>query len=258
MVSAFDRAFLDYGVKMYRSFAKFNPTVPMCFADFSQHGWSAIKDLRPLTSIGVTILRPTETVPTVRHNFWDMLLLPFVDGYEWDAMMWLDADTLVLRDLEPAWAHPKVDYTGHPDRRDGDWVKRCSVVSGRVVPGDDKTRFASGLWVCRNRKLLADMYEWVRANRPVVGRDSDAITAVVNDGSYSHYQLDGSRFNFGRELIPQAEYHRRRIRYRLADRWVYPYIAAFSRVPVVPGVRDERMRSDALDRFYQEQVLATR
>jgi hypothetical protein len=253
MVTAYDHGFADYGLRMFKSFQRFNPTVPMCFADFSRPGWTVGVKTAELERMGVTILKTVESFPTVRHNYWDMMLLPFVDRYEWDALMWIDADTLVLRDLEPAWAFKGIDFTGHPDRRDGQWETRCSVLNDRIVPGDDHPRFASGLWVCRSRRMLADMDAWVKEAKPLRGRDSDAITAIVN-GHYTWKQLDGPQFNFGRELIPQAELYRRRIRYRLDGKVVYPHLAAFSRVPVVPGIRDERMRSDALDKFYREVV----
>jgi hypothetical protein len=262
MVSAFDLPFYDYGVRMYRSFARFNPTVPMHFAHFRRRGEPALHEwqLAELARLGVRVLDVAGEW-RVRPYFWDMLLAPAFSGIEWDALMWIDADTMILRPLDPAWKC-RVDFAGHPDRHDCGLVTMCNIVGGKVITTDanpQHAKFATGLWVCRSRKLLEAMREYVEHKQPPVGHlmdanDSDAVTMLVNAGPYTYEQLNGYEWNFSRAMIPKARYRDGQITYREDGRTWRPYTAGFSRVPVIPRVRDIRLGSAALDQFYREVV----
>ena len=248
MVSAFTGDMADYGLRMYRSFRRFNPDVPMFFAD-----WHDCPRLPELVTTGVQVLRADFAVIPAKHpRFRDMLLWPFVKALEWDALVWIDADTMILRPLTSLWTGT-VDFAGHPDRDNNGMVLRTGWNGAKFccVPGNDWAKFASGVWMTRNRALLLDCYRRTMAGHHR-GRDSDVLTAVVNECGYSYHQLDGNLWNFGRQLIDLARYDGKRISYTLDGKTYEPYTAGFSRVPV-NGV-DVRLTSDALDEFYREQV----
>ena len=254
MVAAYDTPFLEYGRRMYRSFARFNPRVPRHFVHFRRNGRDALTpdQIGELADMGVVILDGGDYPDHPR--FWDMLLWPAVKGLAWDSLMWVDADTMILRPLTDCW-RGGFDFVGHPDRENYGLRTHCSISKNNwILDGIDCARFSTGLWVVSSRKLLKAFYDFVTKTPTGGDRDSDGVTIVVNQGPYTYRQLCGYRWNFSRALITRAEYRGGKIYYREDGREWQPYTAGFSRVPVIPGVRDERMSSPAIDQFYKEQV----
>lgn len=247
MVSAFDDKLADYGVKMYRSFARFNPGVPMFFCDYGDMTRTA-----ELEALGVKLLRAKCELPKKHPRFRDMMLLPFLEDVPWDGVLWIDADTLVLRPLGAIW-EIDADIIGHPDRADGGLLRTCDYDKARhcCIPGTRWQKFASGVWATRQPAVLLMMWNTMLTGRHA-GRDSDVLTAVANCGEFTAHQLDGNFWNFGRQLIPLAENCSGRVVACIDGNYYRPYVAAFSRVPV--DGKDIRPRSAALDKFYRETI----
>jgi hypothetical protein len=255
MVSAYDRPFFDYGIRMYRSFARFNPHVPRYFVRFVIRGKEPLDEsqVAAIRDLGVKVLTVEGNWPCTPH-FWDMLLWPALKDIDWDAMMWVDADAMILRPVDPVW-WPRVDFVAIPDR-DNDGLRTiCDIRNGRIIPGDGPyAMFASGTWVTRSRKLLQHFYDYIDADPPTrTENDQAEMTKIVNLGDYTYEQLNGYLWCFARQMIPLAKYSGNQITYSEHGRTWRPYKAAFSRVPI--DGREHRLTSPALEQFYAEQVI---
>lgn len=249
MVSAFNDQLASYGLRMYRSFHRFNKDIPMFFADFGDMG-----RISSLEKLGVRVLpQPHKAIPKARANFRDMLLYPYVKDWSWDRLLWVDADTLVCRPFDPLWL-PNVDFAGHPDRDSSGLLLTCDYdyEHNRAMPGITWAKFATGIWVTRNVDFLKDCYVAVKEGR-FGQRDSDLVTMVANGGDYSYYQLDGNLWNFSRDIVPLASYDGEHIYYKQGGRTYHPYAVGFSRVP--RDGRDRRLTSRAIGQFYRERIL---
>lgn len=248
MVTAYDNRMIDYGRRMLASFRRFNPAIPMYFCDFG-----GLDDRQHLIDLGVEVLTSPMPVPKVRPNFWDCLLATFVDQLEWDRLLWIDADTLVLRPIAPALMHD-VDFVGHGDRDNNGVMLTCGwdKETMRCTPGVGWIKFASGLWSTSSREMLDTMRTRIKKQHYSPTRDSDLITSVVNQGCYTYRQLDSFTWNFSRNLIPLAKFNGESVYYEMDGRTYHPFTAGFSRVPV--NGRDVRLESDELKRWYRGKV----
>lgn len=247
MISAFDDRLADYGFRMYRSFQRFNPDINCFFANFGTMSRTA-----ELAQMGVRVIPKPAIVPEKRPNFYDALLWPFVEQVEWDKLLWVDADTLICRPLDPIWQY-EVDFVGHPDRLKSGLVLTCDYDGQKCACTDGlrMAKFATGIWVTRNVDLLKEV--WTRMKRNGHGlRDSDLFTAVVHAGGFSYAQLNGTLWNFSRDIVPLAQYDGEHIYYRERGRTYHPYAVGFSRVPIKG--KDQRLTSPAIDQFYKERI----
>jgi len=251
IVSAFDGAFADYGLRMFRSVRHWHPDVRCIFAD-----WGDMPRMDELRQLGVEPLTADlSRLPRKNPRFRDLMLWEFVKILPWRWLVWIDADTLVLRPIDKLWSHTDADFIGHPDRNERGLILRCSYDCNRwqCVEGDRMLKFAAGVWATQNRALLYDCQQRV-VNRQHRGRDSDVLTAAVYYNLLHARQLNGHYWNFGRQLIETALYdvEKQRVYYEFEGIRYETFVAAFSRVPV-NGV-DVRQTSPAIEQFYQEVI----
>jgi hypothetical protein len=221
---------------MYQSFARFNKNTPMHFADLNI---LAPEKKDALRKMGVTVLEADTDFGQFKgaRACIDMFMEDFVKDLEWDGMMWMDADTLVLRPLEHLFDMP-FDFIGHPGRNK----------KGLILKEEGLVRFATGMYVVHNRDFLRDYHKMWKKHRTAQA-DSMICTRVVNQ-DYTFKQLDGRLYNFSRDIIPMARFDDRTkmIYYATRERRFYPYTAGFSRAA------GGRKQGKALDRFYREVI----
>lgn len=238
MVSAFDAKFMAYGVRMYSSFQRLNPNTKVYFADL---GILSEDNMAILDRMGVGILKAESDFADFKggRGCIDQFMEDFVKHMEWDRMMWMDADTMVLRPLEHLF-NKDFDFLGHPDRNH----------DGLLLKNKGRDRFASGMYVMRSRKLLAEYRAKIK-HKPHATADDHMLTDAVHEGLYSYQQLDGNLFNFSRDAIPLARYdpQKRMVYYDWRGNRYYPYTAGFSR-----SRGDVRHDADGIEAFYRDVI----
>jgi len=218
MVTAFtpDPEWFARGVRCVKSFMQFNKNTVPCYCDF---GWFSPDQRANLEWLGIrrlTRLFP-DHMPT--HKSWiDLLLQDFLEGQEWHKVMWLDADSIVLRNLEDLFLRSE-DFVSPPARgRQG-----CFTVE------DGRPRYSLNMWVTSSPKLLGDMYEASKPEVKGVGNEGRLISKILNE-KYRAAHLDGRIYNFGRDVYPTARCTQGEIWYEHEGSTLFPAIATDSRL----------------------------
>lgn len=234
MVSLFDKKFEIWAYMMFRSFAHFNPNIQMYYGAVPpskelNHGM--------LQSTGAKFLPKRGGLEFKHKAVCDLALKEYVAGVLWKKLMWLDADTIVLRSLEHLFDIDGYDFIGHPGRGE----------NGLITSAGHLTRYALGMYITNRRRFLDDLYH-LGVSNPSLQGESMPCTKIINR-SYQHLQLDGNEYNFGRDLIDTAEYDGKRISYCYAGKRYYPYTANYSRLS-----SGKRKESKAISQFWREVV----
>lgn len=238
---------MGYAKKMYRSFQKFHPSIPMYCCDFGLRE----QDKDELKAIGVTILSRNASYPIADGRCYDLVLIEFVEDLTWDRMMWVDADTMFLDSVAPLF-DLDYDFVGHPGRnRKG--LTYSPADTGFYKKGVYKSKFpdgcyySTGMWITRSRALLRDFQQWM-IGHPETTFDSIPATEIVNE-KYTHYQLDGHLYNFSRDVVCRGQYVNQKICYWEDGQLHWPLTVGFSTLD-----NGSRAHSAAVDLFYKEVI----
>lgn len=254
VISSFDAAFFTYAVRMYRSLLHFHPDWRIFCGDM---GLTA-SQVAQIESLGVEVRRCARSAMFGRRGigmtFCDFLSGEFLQGVEWDKVLWIDADTMILDDISELFSHD-CEFTGHPGRSSigpirkfGDMTlnrRTRKWLQSNMPVESDMPYFSGAMWCAGHRFVdflgtLLDSMDDRRAPK----RESPVIAATVNHLQLSFHHLDPAVWNFGRDLVSLARYENGRIVY---GDGVFPKTVEFS-------CRDDGSRGTniALDRFYDE------
>ena len=196
LISAFDSAYVGYAEMMYKSFSKFNSTKMYC-CDCGLNS----QDVSKIESLNVEILRSNAYLNVKDGRLFDMILEEFMIGLNWDKLMWADADTLFLKNVEHLF-ELDFDFIGHPGRNEKGLIIKSKDKCYGDVPKrfPDKNYFATGMWITRSRKLIKEFNDWINDHPNFKGPDSPPMTEIVNE-RYSSLQLDGNLYNFSYAIV---------------------------------------------------------
>lgn len=193
-----------------------------------------------LQDIGVTRLSKSSSDSVTYKCCVNLLIEDYVDGIRWDSLMWVDADTMILRPLNEVFELlMRYDFVGHPGRDK----------KGLIVEENNMTRFATGMWGTSSKQLVKDLRCLARRYKNAKV-DSRLVTKLVNE-QYSFYQLDGNTYNFSRNIIPLAKFVDKHIEYNIGKHKYLPYTAGFSQCTNGSG----RRNSKDINAFYNEVIL---
>ena len=210
MFTSCDKEYFDYAIRMLKSFKQYNET-KMYFGNID----CTKEQLDSLEALGATVvpLKSIETLETNRLtlNFVDWLIYPTMEHIRYDKILWIDADTLILDNIEELF-EPIANFVGHPGRNK----------KGAILSEHGKARFAGGTWV-GTRPFTNLLYQHLEELHNL-NVESQALTNFIVDKGITYHILDPSIYNFSRELIDKAEKDKEgKVFYR-----VYPKTAGFS------------------------------
>jgi len=197
---------------MYKSFKKFNST-PMYFGNID----CTKKQLQELKDLGVTIVETDISLlkeNKLSFNFIDWFIYQYLIKVKYDKVMWIDADTMVLQNIEELFVGTE-DFIGHPGRNN----------KGPILVEGGMTRFAGGVWVGTQRviNMLWFFIQEIKHQKA----ESMLLTRLLYQNGIVTRQLDPSIWNFSRELIKEAKVDKEgKIYY---DDNIYPKTIGFSK-----------------------------
>lgn len=232
MISCCDQKFFGYVVNMFKSFQKFNKNTKMFFGNVD----CTLEQLEFINELGITIVE-SDQVQVLKQRkmsltFLDCLLGDYLKGVNFDKVMWVDADTLILRNIEGLFNY-KEDFVGHSGRNnDG------SIIS---VKGD--MYISPGLWVTKSKTLLKELLEETKVTE-YKDEDGKVIRKLLKKLKLKIKLLDSSIWNFSRELVRLAELDEKGIFYK-----VRPATIGFSRMGV-----DGRGSSEGIKKWIEKNI----
>ena len=239
MISLFDKPFEEQAYRLFKSFRHFHPNIPMYYgvvppSDELNHGM--------LQSVGAQFLEKTGEITVKHKNVCDLCLKEYIQDLPWTKMMWVDADTLILGNLNHLFETDDYDFIGHPGRNKG----------GLIWKRGDLTYFALGMYVTSSKRFIDELYDIAKQN-PRILTESETCTRMINK-KFTFVQLNGNLYNFSRDIVPLAEYdvEKKQIFYRLGQLIYYPYTVGFSGLD-----NGQKPFSPAIEKFYEEVICGS-
>lgn len=272
-ISAFDAPFFEYAKRMYNSLRAFHSGLEMWAGDLGLTN----EQVNELCRMGIKVVTSGRTSILKRHGlrlcFGDMLLHSLLQGVDYDAALWIDADTMILRpitaELEAIGnrASCRKWVIGHPGRHAGGAIwnmdSRYAIAPGtthreaieeHLLWKPHGKYIATGLWATNDREFLNQLDKAVDLLHGLTD-DSPIFSAVAH--WFNEYaaplemiHLDPATWNFSRQLVDQARYEQNQIVYGDARVPIKPYTVGFSLTD-----NGRRLGSPAIDQFYREHVL---
>lgn len=269
IVSAFDAPFFEYALRMYASVRFFHPEIELYALDLGL----TEDQMNTLNFLHITVLQHPRSdllkARRLRLCFGDFLLHSFLQGVKYDIVIWIDADTMLLKRIDPLildLTHYE-EVVGHPGRNISGPIytmgQRYSVapttthrefIDAHLAPFDDKAPYiATGLWGTTNKGFLAVLDGLIDHMHDLTD-DSPVFSAAMHRFCKTYQQLDPALWNFSRELLKNAQlrldYDRprhSRVWYQPenTNSWIYPFTAGFSLTD--SGARGH---GNAIDQFY--------
>ncbi len=200
MISIFDNKFADYAFKMYKSFYFFNKNTPMYAGVFDLSDFNK----KRLEKINVNIIFNKDAYIPKHLCMLDLTVFDYLKNIDFDQVMWIDADTIILRPIEFLF-ELKFDYVGHGGgidegkfhfrNKDRSWIARKRIDNFLLEENQWGKNYAMGLWVANNVNLLMD-FRKILMDNPLLGFEGDVCSKVINE-FYSHYQLNGYEWTSG-------------------------------------------------------------
>ena len=248
VISAFDDGFMDYAIPMYMSVKRFHPELPL----FAGSLGLSDKNQKIIQSLGVTVLENKGFVPD-HLCLSDLILQSFLEGVCFRSVMWIDADTLMLRPFSHLFDMP-YEFIGHGGNiEEGrfefnhprSFIERKEIKGTLVETDKWGLHYAMGLWVARNPQILVDFYELARKHKNN-WYEGDICSELINK-KYHHHQLDGYLWSLG-------SYHKfgldeKGVFHKWKEKTHYPYQVGFSRKS--DGSREE---NEVISRFYETKI----
>lgn len=255
-ISVFDSKYFEYAVRMYISLRAFNPKLSLFAGDLGLEE----KQRKLLEALDVKVLK-SEKAKILKNRklsltFSDFLLHSYLNGINWEKVVWIDADTLILDEISEVFFYD-VDVVGHPGR-----CSSCTLYKFKEAlpyyPGADKwlakklpcpedsKYFATGLWCTRSHhflEFLDSLLDYIPSQIP---GDSPVFTAALHYLGLTCHQLDPSVWNFSRELVAEAKFFNGRITY---GDGMFPKTVGFSFTD--KGIK---LSSPEIDKFYNLKI----
>lgn len=246
-ISIFTESFADYAIQMYKSFRLFDQTTHLIAGSIDLNR-STIDRLKRMD----IEVRHSKTQVFPKHLcMCDLTMLDYLDGVKWDHIMWIDADTVLLRPVSHLFEMP-YDYIGHPaDIVSGEFTFPSPLrspltrrsVDGVLVETDRwGYHYDMGLWVTDSYSLLKDFYDLLQCNINA-WYEGDICSQLINM-SYSNYQLDGYKWSLGSQHGSLLKFNNGKVTYDYDGHTFEPYQFGFSRTTT-----GERLSNPAIESF---------
>lgn len=258
IISIFDDKFIDYAIKMYGSVRFFDKETPLFAGSINL----SVVNKNKLKNLGVTVLQS-------RNNFFpkhlcmcDLLLEDFLYNVNFDSVMWIDADTIILRPIKELF-DLNYDYIGHGGNIDlgyfenfnkfsapnikRSWIKRTIVDGNLVQENLWGKHYAMGLWVAKNKKILKDFCYLIYSNKDF-WFEGDICSKLLNE-NYNCLQLNGFEWALGTRNNHQIFFENNKVVFKSDNKLFYPYSFSYSRLD-----NGDRPLCNAVELFYNKRT----
>lgn len=253
VISIFDEKFVFHAVRMYRSYRFFDKKTELYAGSIDLSD----KSKRKLMSMGVKILESnTKKIP--KHlQLCDLTVKDYICDINWDNLMWIDADTIILRPVSHLFDE-EFDFIGHGGNIDlgqfsqgskdcypyrSTWIIR--KIENKMLVEECKWGkfFAMGLWVVKNKKIINDLYSTYEKNANA-SFEGDICSEFLNK-KYKCKQLDGFEWSIGTLQNNLLHFEKTQVVLKNKEKKYYPYQFGYSRI------NDERPKCNAVEKFYK-------
>lgn len=254
VVSIFDDKFVDYATRMYRSFKFFDRDTKMYAGSIGLSDSSRKK----IESLGVEVIDNSSGMVPKNLCISDLMMHDYMRGLEWDKVMWIDADTIILRPISHIF-DLEFDFVGHGGNVElgfyeenprskihllrNTWISRHEI-DGKLVErckwGDF---FAMGLWVA-GRDVVEDMWRLFLSNKDAAF-EGDICSKMLAEKGYRTLQMNGYEWAIGTMQNEEIHLESGQVVFEKNGRKYKPYQFGYSRT------NKGRPRCDAVDKFYK-------
>lgn len=238
-ISAVEKSFFNYGFNMFSSFKHFHPNIKCICCDFGLENYQK----RFLKKLDVEVIKVDYKLKNLRCS--DMIIYEFIKNKNWDKILWIDADTILLSSIDEVFQNTE-EFVAVPGRNKNGLIHYTKDFLG-YEESDNFLYYSTGFWVTSSKKLLYDFSEYLKKN-PNTTFDCVPVTKIVNQ-YYTHKHLDGNIYNFGRDLIPMAQLKNNEIFYKMNDEIIYPKLVHFSSCD-----DGKRLESDIIKIFFERNI----
>lgn len=256
VISIFDEKFIDYAVKMYKSYKLFDKKTKLYAGsiDLSE------KSKKKLNSIDVEVLLSKTKIVPKNLCVCDLLIKDYIENLEWDNLMWIDADTIILRPVHHIFDEP-FDFIGHGGNVQlgffeqqekscypykSTWISR-EIENNKLI---EKCKwgffFSMGLWVAKNKNIINDFYDLYQSN-PEAYFEGDICSKLLNL-KYNSKQLDGLEWSVGTLQNSLLSYENRKVVMTFENKKYYPFQFGYSRI------NNKRPICNAIEKFYKNKM----
>jgi len=257
VISIFDEKFIFHAMRMYKSYKFFDKKTKMYAGsiDLSE------KSIRKLNSIGVEVLFNKKKEVPKYLQLCDLIIEDYIADIKWDNLMWIDADTIVLRSLDHLFLQD-FDFISHGGNINlgyfeqgafncypykSTWIKREIKNNELVETCKWGYFFAMGLWVAKNKNLIKDFNLLYKKNKESYF-EGDICSELLNS-KYKCRQLNGFEWSIGTLQNDLLYYENDQIILKLGDKNYYPHQFGYSRIGT------ERPKCEAIEKFYNKKFL---
>jgi hypothetical protein len=252
VISIFNNEFVNYALKMYNSYRFFDKTTPLYAGSLNLSS----ENIKKIESIGVKILKSkTDFIPK-NLCVCDLILKDFVEDLNYDSIMWIDADTVILRPINYIFNLP-YDFIGHGGdvetgkfffKRKRSWLFRETINDNLIEKNKWGNHYAMGLWVAKNKKIINDFYDLIIEKKDL-WYEGDVCSELINK-KYSNFQLNGFEWSLGTRQIKDIFYKNNKVFYKTNNKLYMPYQFGYSRLD-----NGERPICKAIESFYKNKKL---
>lgn len=188
-ISATDQNCEYFAVPMFASFKKHNPDVPMlCVVKNTSLDVNAA-----LENLGVVLIEYREPESFNIRNF-SIILYDYVKHIDFDKIMWMDIDALVLEDIRSLFDY-KEELVVLP--------RHLGTMWRYVQPENGMPSIALGTWIATKDAalLMRDLY--LKHNPKKITDEGEYIRTIAD--RFCVRVLDGERFSCCREMTENLE-----------------------------------------------------
>ena len=252
VISIFDDNFVDYAIKMYKSYRFFDKKTSLYAGSLNL----SAENTKRIEAIGVNVLKSKTGFFPKHLCMCDLTIKDFVENIDYDSIMWIDADTIILRPIDYIFDLP-YDFIGHGGSTETgkfffsskrSWISR-KIINGNLVEKNKwGNHYAMGLWVAKNKKIVKDFYDLIKDNF-FERYEGDICSKLINE-KYSNYQLNGFEWSLGTRQIKDIFYKSNTIFYKKNNKLYMPYQFGYSRLD-----NGDRPVCEAVENFYKDNVL---
>jgi flavodoxin len=257
VLSIFDEKFMHHAIRMYKSYRFFDKKTNLYAGSL---GLSE-KSIRKLNSIGVNVLKSKKNIIPKNLCICDLLAKDYIENLDYDNVMWIDADTIILRPVDFLFKK-EFEFIGHGGNiKIGDFKQNCyncypykSTWIRREIKDNFLHEsckwgdfFAMGLWVAKNKKIIDDFYELYEKNQQA-SFEGDICSELINS-KYRSKQLNGLEWSLGTLQNDLIFFENGKITLHFLEKKYYPFQFGYSRI------NNERPVCEAIEKFYKYNLI---
>lgn len=252
VISIFNDEFVDYAIRMYTSYRFFDKTTELYAGSLNLNS----ENIKKIESIGVKVLKSKTGFVPKNLCVCDLTIKDFVEDLDYDSIMWIDADTIILRPINHIF-DLKYDFVGHGGdvekgmflfKRKRSWLFREVIDDNLVEKNKWGNHYAMGLWVANKKQIIDDFYSLIMKNKNL-WYEGDACSEIINQ-KYSNFQLNGFEWSLGTRQIKDLTYKNNTVFYKKNNKLYMPYQFGYSRLD-----NGERPICKAIESFYKNKTL---